>query len=125
MKTFVKNFIGKGKQVAGMEIVKVTCKLEDLQNFAYEYNNTLYVTFEVAKMKHADNYGRDFTVYVNSQEEEKPATPAKASPKKKPKEHKNLNWNQSLVMTFLSKEKRALLSKAFFMVIILTHLLGG
>jgi len=82
MKNFVKNFIGKGKQVAGMEIVKVTCKLEDLQNFAYEYNNTLYVTFEVAKMKHADNYGRDFTVYVNSQEEEKPATPAKASPKK-------------------------------------------
>jgi len=82
MKNFVKNFIGKGKQVAGMEIVKVTCKLEDLQNFAYEYNNTLYVTFEVAKMKQADNYGRDFTVYVNSQEEEKPATPAKASPKK-------------------------------------------
>ena len=84
MKNFVKNFIGKGKQVAGMEIVKVTCKLEDLQNFAYEYNGIQYVTFEVAKMKHADNFGRDFTVYVNSQEEEKPATPA-AAPKKRTK----------------------------------------
>ena len=82
MKNFVKNFIGKGKQVAGMDIVKVTCKLEDLQKFAYFFDGNEYVTFEVAKMKHADNYGRDFTVYVNSQEEEKPATPA-AAPKKK------------------------------------------
>ncbi len=31
MKTFVKNYIRKGKQVAGLQIVKITCKLEDLQ----------------------------------------------------------------------------------------------
>jgi hypothetical protein len=49
MKTFVKNYIGKGKQVAGLNIAKITCKLEDLQKFAYEYDGIEYVTFEVAK----------------------------------------------------------------------------
>ena len=34
MKTFVKNYIGKGKQVAGLNIAKITCKLEDLQKFS-------------------------------------------------------------------------------------------
>ena len=38
MKTFVKNYIGKGKQVAGLSIAKVTCKLEDLQKFAYFFD---------------------------------------------------------------------------------------
>jgi hypothetical protein len=69
MKTFVKNFIGKGKQVAGLQITKVTCKLEDLQKFAYEYDSIQYVTFEVAKMKNADSFGRDYTVYVSHAEE--------------------------------------------------------
>ena len=66
---FVWNYIGKGKQVAGLQIVKITCKLEDLQKFAYEYDGTRYVTFEVAKMKTPDNFGRDYTVYVNQKEE--------------------------------------------------------
>jgi len=69
MKTFVKNYIGKGKQVAGLQIVKVTCKLEDLEKFAYEYDGTRYVTFEVAKMKSTDSFGRDFTAYVSHREE--------------------------------------------------------
>ena len=69
MKTFVKNFIGKGKQVAGLQITKVTCKLEDLQKFAYEYDGIQYVTFEVAKMKNPDSFGRDYTVYVSQAEE--------------------------------------------------------
>ena len=69
MKTFVKNYIGKGKQVAGLQIVKITCKLEELQKFAYEYDGTRYFTFEVAKMKTPDNFGRDYTVYVSQKEE--------------------------------------------------------
>jgi len=74
MKTFVKNYIGKGKQVAGLQIVKVTCKLEDLQKHAYEYDGIQYVTFEVAKMKSKDSFGRDHTVYVSHREEtEEPA----------------------------------------------------
>ena len=31
--------------------------------------STRYVTFEVAKMKTPDNFGRDYTVYVNQKEE--------------------------------------------------------
>ena len=69
MKTFVKNYIGKGKQVAGLNIAKITCKLEDLQKFAYQYDGIDYVTFEVAKMKTPDNFGRDYTVYVSQKEE--------------------------------------------------------
>ena len=100
MKTFVKNYIGKGKQVAGLQIVKITCKLEDLQKFAYEYDGIEYVTFEVAKMKTPDNFGRDYTVYVSQKEEAeepetkrqdkkaapKPAAKSKKTPAKKEKE---------------------------------------
>ena len=85
MKTFVKNYIGKGKQVAGLNIAKITCKLEDLQKFAYEYDGIEYVTFEVAKMKTPDTFGRDYTVYVSQKEEiEEPQTKRKdkkSSPK--------------------------------------------
>ena len=85
MKTFVKNYIGKGKQVAGLNIAKITCKLEDLQKFAYQYDGIDYVTFEVAKMKTPDNFGRDYTAYVSQKEEvEEPQAKRKdkkASPK--------------------------------------------
>ena len=71
MKTFVKNYIGKGKGVAGGQIAMITCKLEDLEKFAYFYKDgdVAYVTFEVAKMKQPDNFGREYTVYVNTEEE--------------------------------------------------------
>lgn len=69
MKTFVKNYIGKGKQVTGLQIVKATCKLEDLQKYAYEYDGIQYVTLEVAKMKTKDSFGRDHTVFVSTRVE--------------------------------------------------------
>jgi len=70
MKNFVKHYIGKGRQVADLQIVKITCKLEDLQKFSYEYDDGVrYVSFEVAKMKTADNFGRDYTAYVSVLEE--------------------------------------------------------
>ena len=69
MKTFVKYYIGKGKQIAGLDIVKITCKLEDLAKFAYDYDGTEYVTFEIAKMKTPDNFGRTHTAYVSQKEE--------------------------------------------------------
>ena len=90
MKTFVKNYIGKGKQVAGLSIVRVTCKLEDLQKFAFEYKGTKYVAFEVAKMKQADEFGRDHTVYVSQAEEEKTEKPAKSPAVKAPKKQKEI-----------------------------------
>src|SRR5659263_604114 len=69
MKTFKKFYIGKGKQVEGLNIAKCTCRLEDLEKFSYEYYGVRYVTFEVAKMKQADNFGRDYTLYVSKKEE--------------------------------------------------------
>ena len=65
MKTFEKIFVGKGKQVKDLEIVKVTCKLEDLAAIAYELDGTRYVTFEIAKMKGADPFGRTHSAYYN------------------------------------------------------------
>jgi phage protein D len=95
MKTFVKNYIGKGKQVAGLQIAKVTCKLEDLVKFAYEYDGTEYVTFEVAKMKNPDSYGRDYTVYVSQSEEVNEPAQKKASPKKAVKKSKKATADAS------------------------------
>ncbi len=70
MKTYVKNFIGKSKSVQGLQIVKVTCKLEDFQKFSRFFDGIQYVTFDVAAMKQPDNFGRDYTVYVTLDEEQ-------------------------------------------------------
>jgi phage protein D len=96
MKKFVKNYIGKGKSVQGLQIVRVTCKLEDLQKFAYESHDVEYVTFEVAKMKQTDAFGRDYTVCVSQEEEEEEAPEdqtkkADKSPSRKPaKKHEKI-----------------------------------
>ena len=83
MKTFTKNYIGKGKKVANLDIVKITCKLEDLQKYAYFYKDgpDEYVTFEVAKMKSPDNFGRDYTVYVTTEDEAPEEAPKKSKDK--------------------------------------------
>ena len=88
MKTFKKNYVGKGKQVKGLDIVKVTCKLEELVRFAYEKNGVEYVTFEVAKMKSADEYHRTHTVYVTKEEETQAAEPVREEMKKPTKKSK-------------------------------------
>ncbi len=65
---FTKNYIGKGKQIKDLAIAKCTCKLQDLEKFSYEYDGIRYVTFEVAKMKTADQFGRDYTLYVSTKD---------------------------------------------------------
>ena len=87
MKTFEKIYIGKGKKVENLDIVKVTCKLEDLQAIAYNYDGTDFVTFEVARMKTADNFGRSHSVYY-SKMTEVADTPKKGA--KKPRKLKKL-----------------------------------
>jgi len=76
MKKFVKNYIGKAKKVEGLEIIKINLKIEDLVNFAHKYNNEDYISLEVAKLQNPDNFGHDYTVYVNRLEEEKVSEPA-------------------------------------------------
>ena len=69
MKKFQKHFVGKGKQVEGLQIIKVTVNMKDLNDLSYDFNGETYATFEVAKMKKADQFGREFTVYVSHKEE--------------------------------------------------------
>ena len=95
MDAFEKIYIGKGKKVENMDIVKVTCKLEDLQEIAYNFDGVDYVTFEVARMKVADNYGRSHTVYYSKKNEvaKAPKKGAKKTRKlKKLEEHVDLPY---------------------------------
>ena len=81
MKKFVKNYIGKGKKVEGLEIIKINLKIADLVKFAHKYSDEDYISLEVAKLQTTDNFGHDYTVYVNHLEEEQVTEPAPA-PKK-------------------------------------------
>ena len=81
MKKFVKNYIGKAKKVEGLEIIKINLKIADLVKFAHKYNDEDYISLEVAKLQNPDNFGHDYTVYVNRLEEEQVSEPAPA-PKK-------------------------------------------
>lgn len=82
MKTYKKNYIGKGTQVPNMQITKVTLKVSELLKFKHEYEGEEYVSFEVAKMQQPDQYGRDYTVYCTTTEE---------VPDKKPKKGRKQN----------------------------------
>ena len=66
MKTFVKNYIGKGTQVNGLKIVKVTLKMEDVMKHVYEKEGKQYLTFELAELKETDKFERTHTCYVST-----------------------------------------------------------
>ncbi len=88
MKKFEKVYVGKGHMPQeGMDIVRITLKMEELQKLAYEYEGEQLVTIEVSPMKNPDSFGRTHTAYVNVrvEEEEKPKkkTRKKSSAKKK------------------------------------------
>ncbi len=82
--SYTKVFIGKGKKIDNLDIIKVTCPLEDLQAIAYEYEGTgkAYVTFEVARMKQMDEYGRTHSVYYSKKDAEVVAQKAAPKPRK-------------------------------------------
>lgn len=69
MKKYTKSYIGKGTAVAGMEIVKVTLKVEELLKVTHEFQGVQYLTFELAKMQSTDDYGRTHTAYVSLRED--------------------------------------------------------
>lgn len=83
MKSYKKNYIGKGTQHETMEIVKITLKVEDLLKFQHEYNGEQYISFEVAKMQSRDKYGRTHTAYVTTSEEIQEEAPKKVRKPKK------------------------------------------
>ena len=89
MKKFVKNYIGKAKKVEGLEIIKINLKIADLVKFAHKYNDEEYISLEVAKLQNPDNFGHDYTVYVNRLEEKQIKEPALGpAPKKQTKKSK-------------------------------------
>jgi hypothetical protein len=58
MKKFVKNYIGKGKKVEGLEIVKINMKISDLVKFAHRYKDKDYIFLEVAKLQIRSEFER-------------------------------------------------------------------
>ena len=68
--TYKKSYIGKGTAVKGLDIVKVTLKVEDLLKVTHEWNGVEYLTFELAKMQQKDEFGRTHTAYVSVREKE-------------------------------------------------------
>lgn len=84
MKSYKKNYIGKGTQVPDMSIVKVTVKVPELLKHVHEFEGEQYCTFEVAKLQEPDKFGRDHTVYCTTMEEVPEEAPKK-SPKKSTK----------------------------------------
>jgi len=70
MTTFVKNFIGKGTQVNGLDIVKVVIPVEEAMKSTFEKNGVTYISFEVAKMKDPDKFGRTHTCYFQTKVKE-------------------------------------------------------
>ena len=65
MKTFEKNYIGKGTQVANLSIVKFSFKMSEIAKFSHKFNGEEFITFEIAKLKNPDSFGHGYTAYVN------------------------------------------------------------
>ena len=88
MKTYTKIYIGKGKKVANLDIIKVSFNLAAITELSHEFKGEQYLSFEVAKMKEPDQFENTHTVYVNKLVEEastvaEPSTPSKKSLKTK------------------------------------------
>ena len=66
MKSYNKNYIGKGTKVENMDIVKVTLKVQDILKHKHDFEGKEYITFEVAKMQQPDKFDRTHTAYVTT-----------------------------------------------------------
>lgn len=125
MKVYTKNYIGKGQQVVtgnGTElaIVKVVLSVEEMMKFVHEYEGKQYVSFEISKMRKADDYKNTHTVYHTTYEEEiieeAPATattpkrgrPSKAEIAAKLAKANSVQNRQDLIDPKMSPEEAAL-----------------
>jgi len=84
MKKFEKTYIGKGKQIGDLQIIRISCKIADLEKLSHQYNGEDYITFEVARLQNPDSFGHQYTAYVNKLvETREPATVQEPSSRKK------------------------------------------
>ena len=63
MTTFEKHYIGKGTQVENLDIIKIVLPVEGLEKAVFEMNGVKYLSFEVAKLRGEDKFGRTHTCY--------------------------------------------------------------
>ena len=66
MTTFEKHYIGKGTQVANLDIIKIVLPVAGLEKAVFEMNGVKYISFEVAKLKDEDKFGRTHTCYFQT-----------------------------------------------------------
>ena len=85
MKTYKKNFVGKGTQVENLPIAKCTVKVAELLKYVHQYEGEDYVSFEVAKMKAPDQFGRTHTCYYQTKVQKSDSTDAQPEKQKKVK----------------------------------------
>ena len=84
MKKFEKTYIGKGKQIGDLQIIRISCKIAELVKLSHQYNGEDYITFEVARLQNPDSFGHQYTAYVNKLvETREPATVQEPSAPKK------------------------------------------
>ena len=102
MKTFEKNYIGKGTQVANLSIVKFSFKLSEIAKLSHVFNGEDYITFEVAKLKTPDSFGHGYTAYVNKMVEtpEPQASLVEDAPKKSTRKPKRTATPKTEVSIF-------------------------
>jgi hypothetical protein len=87
MKTYKKNYIGKGTENANITgLVRMTIPVEEINKFKHEFEGVEYFTFEMAPLREPDQFGRTHTAWVTTREEEaEPAAEGKPAPKGKGK----------------------------------------
>jgi len=66
MTTFEKHYIGKGTQVENLDIIKIVLPLEGLEEAVFEKNGVKYLSFELAKLRQEDKFGRTHTCYYQT-----------------------------------------------------------
>ena len=86
---YEKFYIGKGTQVPNLQIAKVTLKMDLVEEIAYERDGVRYVTFEVAKLKEPDKFGRVYTCYLSKKTAVQEPAPEKRKSSRKAKKEKS------------------------------------
>ena len=66
MTTFEKHYMGKGTQVENLDIIKIVLPVEGLEKAVFEKNGVKYLSFEVAKLRGEDKFGRTHTCYYQT-----------------------------------------------------------
>ena len=65
MKTFVKNYIGRGT-INQFAIVKLYLNLSEMMKYAVEVNGKMVINIEVATLREKDYFERTHTAYVTT-----------------------------------------------------------